>query len=147
MDTTAILAQLPYADPFLFVDTLQHLDENGVEGTYTFRKDLPFYAGHFKEYPITPGVLLTECCAQIGLVCLGIYLGQEQGLHPGSFALSSAEMAFYLPVMPGETVRVRSRKQYFRFGKLKCDVQLYKEDNQLACKGVLAGMLTGKSDE
>ena len=33
-----------------------------------------FYKGHFKENPITPGVLLIETMAQIGVVCLGIYL-------------------------------------------------------------------------
>lgn len=146
MNTAAILARVPYAEPFLFVDTLEHVDEEGVEGTYTFREDLPFYAGHFKGNPITPGVLLTECCAQIGLVCLGIYLCREQGLHPGLFALSSSEMAYFLPVFPGETVRVRSKKLYFRFGKLKCEVRLYKEGDRLACKGVLAGMLRGKDD-
>lgn len=69
-----IISQLPYSEPFLFVDELLHVDENGATGTYTFKKNLDFYKGHFKDNPVTPGVILTETMAQIGMVCLGIFL-------------------------------------------------------------------------
>lgn len=69
-----ILLHLPYAPPFLFVDALEYIDDAQVVGTYTFKADLPCYQGHFKGHPVTPGVLLTEVMAQIGLACLGIYL-------------------------------------------------------------------------
>ena len=36
MDLNSILAKLPYSAPFLFVDALTHVDEEGVAGTYTF---------------------------------------------------------------------------------------------------------------
>lgn len=136
-----IIAKLPYGPAFLFVDTLEKVDEDSAAGTYTFREDLLFYQGHFKGQPVTPGVLLTECCAQIGMVCLGIYLADEQGIKAGSFALSSSEMQFFLPVYPGETVSVRSQKHYFRFNKLKCAVRMYNHREELVCKGILAGML------
>ena len=48
--------------------------KTGAEGFYTFKEDEYFYQGHFKDNPITPGVILTEVMAQIGVVCLGIYL-------------------------------------------------------------------------
>ncbi len=132
---------LPYGPPFIFVGTLDKVDEDGAAGHYTFSEDLAFYQGHFKGLPITPGVLLTECCAQIGMVCLGIYLADDQGINATSFALSSCEMQFFLPVYPGETVWVRSQKHYFRFNKLKCAVRMYNSSEQLVCKGILAGML------
>jgi 3-hydroxyacyl-[acyl-carrier-protein] dehydratase len=141
MENSEIIASLPYTEPFLFVDSLQKINSEGVEGGFTFREDLPFYRGHFKGQPITPGVLLTECCAQIGLACLGIYLGSIEGRDSGSFALSSSEMEFYLPVYPGERVNVRSQKVYFRFNKLKCSVRMYNHAKQLVCKGEIAGML------
>ncbi|MEM9931744.1 MAG: hydroxymyristoyl-ACP dehydratase, partial [Bacteroidota bacterium] len=81
---------------------------------------------------------------QIGLVCLGIYLLREQiadGLLPG-VALSSQVVDYFLPVYPGERVRVVSIKQYFRFQKLKCDVKMYNGRDELVCKGTIAGMLT-----
>ncbi len=74
MTKQEIIAKLPYSKPFLFVNELLHIDQNGVEGIYTFDENLDFYKGHFKENPVTPGVILTEVMAQIGLVCLGIYL-------------------------------------------------------------------------
>ncbi len=141
-----IIAQLPYSKPFLFVDTLQSVSADGVEGSFTFSRELGFYQGHFKGNPVTPGVLLTECCAQIGLVCLGIHLLAKADLSQLQIGLSSSEMEFLLPVYPGETVTVRSEKLYFRFHKLKCKVRLYNAEGALACKGVLSGMFKTRED-
>ncbi|RZM23479.1 MAG: beta-hydroxyacyl-ACP dehydratase, partial [Pedobacter sp.] len=66
MNKEEILSHLPYTEPFLFVDELLDIDENGATGTFTFREDLDFYKGHFKDHPVTPGVILTETMAQIG---------------------------------------------------------------------------------
>jgi 3-hydroxyacyl-[acyl-carrier-protein] dehydratase len=74
MNKEEIIAKLPYSKPFLFVDELISISENGVEGTYFFSPELDFYKGHFVNNPVTPGVILTEAMAQIGVVCLGIYL-------------------------------------------------------------------------
>ncbi len=137
-----ILKQLPYSEPFLFVEELLNINDKGAEGNYTFSSDEDFYKGHFKNDPVTPGVILTECCAQIGLVCLGIYLlGQKTKLENIGIGMSSSEMEFLLPVFPGERVRVVSNLIYFRFQKLKCEVKMYDEDDKLVCKGVLAGMI------
>ena len=56
MTTKDIISLLPYSKPFLFVDTLESVDENGATGTYTYRANASFYEGHFKDFPITPGV-------------------------------------------------------------------------------------------
>ncbi len=144
MEYETLLAKLPYQEPFLFVDRLLNLHEEGVEGEYTFRQDSWFYRGHFKDRPVTPGVLLTECCAQIGLACLGVYLYEksaEEAGHALGFALAEDHMEFLRPVSPGETVRVRAAKVYFRFGKLKVRVSMLTNDEKLICKGTLSGML------
>jgi 3-hydroxyacyl-[acyl-carrier-protein] dehydratase len=139
-----IIKDLPYSHPFLFVDELDYVDAERVEGSFTFRKELAFYSGHFKERPVTPGVILMECCAQIGLVCLGIYLSSEalaKASSGNAIALSSAEMEFYKAVYPGEKVVVESEKIYFRFHKLKCSVKMFNQSRELVCRGVLAGMM------
>jgi 3-hydroxyacyl-[acyl-carrier-protein] dehydratase len=56
-------------------------------------------------------------------------------------------MEFYKPVMPGEKVRVVSKKIYYRFHKLKCEVRMYDSKDSLVCKGILAGMLKKDVDE
>ncbi|MDY0989549.1 hydroxymyristoyl-ACP dehydratase [Flavobacterium sp. CFBP9031] len=142
MELNDIIKQLPYSEPFLFVDELLHADENGVTGTYTFKENLDFYKGHFKDNPVTPGVILTETMAQIGMVCLGIFLlGNELGENT-VIAFTSADMEFLKPVYPNEKVTVTSEKLFFRFGKLKCNAVMKNEAGQEVCRGVLAGMIT-----
>ncbi len=145
MNKTEILAHLPYTKPFLFVDDLEQIDENGVTGSYTFSADLDFYKGHFKDHPVTPGVILTETMAQIGLVCLGIYLsGSADGGMPGHVMLTSTAIDFMKPVFPGEKVTVAAQKVYFRFKKLNCTVQMTNAAGEVVCKGSIAGMVTNK---
>lgn len=139
-----ILALLPYTTPFLFVDELRHIDEDGATGTYTYSADSDFYKGHFKDYPVTPGVILTETMAQIGLVCLGIYLLDDTIDTNIAVALTSAETEFLKPVFPGEKVTVTSEKIYFRFGKLKCRTFMKNEKGETVCTATIAGMLTAK---
>ncbi|MFS4491812.1 3-hydroxyacyl-ACP dehydratase FabZ family protein [Maribacter sp. 2308TA10-17] len=139
-----IIHKLPYTKPFLFVDELLHIDENGAEGSYTFDADSDFYKGHFKDNPVTPGVILTECCAQIGVVALGIYLLNSEEVAMGEnvqIGLSSSEMEFLAPVFPNEKVVVTSEKEYFRFHKLKCKVKMHNSEGKLVCKGTVSGML------
>lgn len=143
-----IVSLLPYDKPFLFVDAITSIDENGVTGNYTFREDSFFYQGHFKGYPVTPGVILTECCAQIGLVCLGLYLLDEMIEDKElSIAMTNSEMEYLKPVFPNENVRVESEKVFFRFNKLKCKVKMFNADNEIVCRGVLSGMLIISEDE
>ena len=141
MTREEIIAQLPYSKPFLFVDKIIHIDENGVEGTYTFDEKLDFYKGHFKENPVTPGVILTEVMAQIGLVCLGIYILNNQFIKNIVISLTSTDIEFLKPVFPKEKVTVISEKIYFRFGKLKCKVRMKNEKGEDVCSGIIAGMI------
>jgi 3-hydroxyacyl-[acyl-carrier-protein] dehydratase len=144
-----IIKFLPYQTPFLFVEELTSVSENGVEGFYTFKENEYFYQGHFKDSPITPGVVLTEVMAQIGVVCLGIYLLKKSfsEIKKPQIALTSNEVDFFLPVKPKERVNVVSEKIYFRFNKLKCKVQLFNEKNELVCKGTISGMLKVMNNE
>jgi 3-hydroxyacyl-[acyl-carrier-protein] dehydratase len=141
MDKEEIISKLPYCKPFLFVDELLRIDENGVEGTYTFDENLDFYKGHFKDNPITPGVILTEVMAQIGLVCLGIFLLNNEFNKKYTIALTSTEIEFLKPVFPNEKVLVFSEKIYFRFGKLKCKVVMKNEKEEVVCSGTISGMI------
>ena len=144
MNSNQIIAQLPYQEPFLFVDELTEITSEGITGNYTFNEDAYFYEGHFKNNPITPGVILTECMAQIGVVCLGIYIMKDEVSehnHP-QIALTSSQIDFFLPVFPGEKVTVVSEKEVFRFNKLKCKVKLYNEKEELVCRGNISGMIT-----
>jgi 3-hydroxyacyl-[acyl-carrier-protein] dehydratase len=142
-----ILNQLPYKSSFRFVDEILSLDENGVTGNYTLRSDSFFYEDHFPGNPVTPGVIITEIMAQIGLVVLGIYLisdkaevnpSNEKGILP---LFTSNEVSFYKMVLPGEKVTVISKKQYFRFDKLKCYIEMMNESGELVARGTFSGIM------
>ena len=143
-----ILNYLPYKSSFLFVDNITELDENGVVGDYTLKKESFFYEDHFPGNPVTPGVIITEIMAQIGLVVLGIHLmltdDKQQGvvMDEGSFPLlTSTNVEFFKMVLPEDKVIVSSKKQYFRFGKLKCLIQMHNTAGELIAKGTFAGVI------
>jgi 3-hydroxyacyl-[acyl-carrier-protein] dehydratase len=145
-----IIELLPYKKPFLFVDNILSVDENNIKGTYQLKKDEYFYQGHFPEYPITPGVIITEIMAQIGLVSLGIYLTiQENKSKEQIFPVfTSANINFLSPAYPEDRLIVESQKIYFRFNKLMCDVKCYNENTgKLVGRGKLSGIIINRNDE
>jgi 3-hydroxyacyl-[acyl-carrier-protein] dehydratase len=149
-----ILDHLPYKSSFRFVDEISFLDEDRVVGHYTLREDAFFYEDHFPGNPVTPGAILTEIMAQIGLVVLGIYLvvGPAEASDASAAALSSSadpifplftsvEVEFNKMVLPGQKITVISKKEYFRFGKLKCRVEMLDAAGDRIAKGVFAGII------
>lgn len=143
MIPTDILKLLPHSFPFRFVDELSELSEDGITGHYQFRDDEYFYAGHFVDNPITPGVILVETMAQIGLACFGIYLLRDtvSEVTDAAMALSTVDVEFLLPVAKAERITVISHKEYFRFNKLKCRMEMRNSHNEIVCQGSLSGFV------
>ena len=142
-----ILSHLPYKSSFRFVDNISLLSEHEVIGEYTLREDAFFYEDHFAGNPVTPGVIITEIMAQIGLVVLGIFLVlkendfnfmKEDSLFP---LLTSTDVSFFKIVLPGQKVTVISKKQYFRFGKLKCYIEMLDSSKEIIAKGMFSGIM------
>ncbi len=94
---------LPHRDPFLFVDELLEVTEKRIVGQKTFNADLPFFAGHFPQYPVVPGVVLVESMAQCG----GAGVRSSGVLGESLFFLASiSTVKFRRQVRPDETVRM-----------------------------------------
>lgn len=137
-----ILNRLPFAKPFLFVDEIHHVNDQGASGSFTFHKEMEFFKGHFVNEPIVPGSILTETMAQIGGACLGIYLILNDRENDGKvYVATSYAVDFYLPVFPDERVTVTSEKIYARFGKLKYNAIAKNMNNEIVAQGVFSGML------
>ncbi len=139
MELDKILGLMPYGKGFLFADEIVEASENGITGTYVFPADAPYFAAHFPDKPVTPGVLITEAAAQIGLVAFAIFLS---GKRPESISMSAASMEFLRPVAPGSRITVQSEKIYNRFGKLKCAVTVFCEGEK-AAEGTIEGFAHG----
>jgi 3-hydroxyacyl-[acyl-carrier-protein] dehydratase len=137
-----LLRSMPYGASFLFVDVFDRVGEDGAEGRYRFPPESSFYEAHFPDAPVTPGAILIETMAQIGLVGLGAYLtGVHRKQEALGFAFTEAQVSFLRPVLPGEEVTVRSKKVYFRLGKLKCTVGMTNEAGDRVSYGTMAGMI------
>jgi 3-hydroxyacyl-[acyl-carrier-protein] dehydratase len=142
-----VLALVPQQPPFRFIDEIISLDDEGIVGAYRFREDEFFYRGHFPRRPITPGVILVETMAQIGVVAFGMYLlACQRKIRPSQlqsplslFSLADG-IEFKGIVDPGERVIVEGRKIYFRQGAIKVDLTMERENGEVLCTGKLAGM-------
>jgi len=136
-----ILELIPQQKPFRFVNEITEIAEDRVTGKYTYTEDEYFYKGHFPGNPITPGVILIETMAQIGLVALGIYLHRQEGGVENVITLfAEADVEFYLPVLPGSTIVVTSKKIFYRRKKLKAEVEMRFENGDIIARGNLSGV-------
>ena len=98
---TDITTLLPHRDPFLFVDRIEKADADEIVAYRRFTKAEHFFAGHFPQYPVVPGVILIETMAQCGGAGLRMASGGS-----GLFFLAAVEKAkFRRQVKPDEEVR------------------------------------------
>lgn len=65
-----VLATIPHRPPFLFLDRILEVTQNGAVAERVIRADEPHFAGHYPGNPIMPGVLLCEACFQ----CAAVYM-------------------------------------------------------------------------
>ncbi len=144
LDGAALLELLPQQEPFRFVDEIVEVDDDHIVAKYTFRPDSDFYRGHFPGNPITPGVLLVESMAQVGVVALGIYLvARQRGVEEVRRVLTvftDVTAEFSGVVRPGETLTISARKVFFRRMKLRAEVELRRSDGSLVATATVAGM-------
>ena len=62
---------LPHRHPFLLIDRSDELDAGKrAVGTKCVSFNEPFFAGHFPQEPVMPGVLILEALAQAGAVAI-----------------------------------------------------------------------------
>ena len=65
-----ILNAIPHRPPFLYVDTIVERKEDGIVCRKTFEPDEYFFAGHYPDFPLVPGVILCEAAMQAAAVFL-----------------------------------------------------------------------------
>ncbi|MFP4673702.1 MAG: 3-hydroxyacyl-ACP dehydratase FabZ family protein [Opitutales bacterium] len=103
-----IYRTIPHRPPFLFIDEIVELREDGATCKRTVREDEPQFEGHYPGNPIMPGVLLCECCFQTGAVYLARRLREEERSLQGRTPILSRirDARFKQMVKPGETLTI-----------------------------------------
>jgi len=138
-----VLDLIPQQDPFRFIDDIIELDDDHIVGAYRFRPDADFYRGHFPGNPVTPGVILIESLAQVGIVALGIYLlAQESEADTTKMVtlFTDADIEFSGIVNPGDRVTITAEKVFFRRRKLRSRAEMKLDDGTIVCSGTVSGM-------
>ena len=138
-----VLAALPQQEPFRFVDEILEIDEEHIVGSYRFRPEAAFYRGHFPGNPVTPGVILIESMAQVGIVALGLYLvtlESESDADKITTLFTDTSVDFNGIVRPGDRVTISARKTFFRRHKLRSEAEMKLEDGTVVCSGSVSGM-------
>ena len=139
-----VLELLPQQEPFRFVDEILEVAEDHIVAQYRFRPDADFFRGHFPGYPVTPGVLLLESFAQIGVVALGIYIiALEHGIEGVQKRVAlfcDANVDFTGVVKPGDRVTTSARTVFFRRNKLRSEATMTLDDGTVVLSGTISGL-------
>ena len=145
LDINEIQEILPHRPPFLLVDRILELEpQKRIVGIKNVTINEPFFAGHFPNFPVMPGVLIIEAMAQTGgVLVLRDVPDSEMKLV---FFAAIEEAKFRRPVLPGDQMRleveVLSRRNTFCRMKGKALV-----DGQLAAEVVILCKIAEKAAE
>jgi len=95
---------IPHRPPFLLVDEILELEPGErVVGRREIRADDWWFAGHFPERPVMPGVLTIEAIAQAGAVAV---LASESNAGKIPFFAGIDNCRFKRVVEPGDLLRL-----------------------------------------
>jgi 3-hydroxyacyl-[acyl-carrier-protein] dehydratase len=98
---------IPHRHPMLLIDKVDELIPGEYAVAYkavTYNE--PFFAGHYPDHPVMPGVLIVEAMAQTGAV---IALSKEENKGKLIFFGGINKVKFRKPVEPGCILRIETR--------------------------------------
>lgn len=106
LDVMRIMELIPHRYPMLLVDRVQEI-ELGVRavGIKNVTINEGFFAGHFPQRPVMPGVLIVEALAQTAAVLASLSLG-EDGKDKLVYFMSISRAKFRRPVEPGHQLEL-----------------------------------------
>ncbi|HEV8494611.1 MAG TPA: 3-hydroxyacyl-ACP dehydratase FabZ [Candidatus Angelobacter sp.] len=123
LDINQIQAILPHRYPFLLIDRVLEVErKKRIVAIKNVTINEPFFAGHFPNFPIMPGVLIVEAMAQAGGALL---LTEVEDRSDKLIVFTGIEKArFRRPVVPGDQLRIEVVTLSWREGASRIAVRM-----------------------
>ncbi|HEY8290095.1 MAG TPA: 3-hydroxyacyl-ACP dehydratase FabZ [Acetobacteraceae bacterium] len=114
VDILSVMKAIPHRYPFLLIDKIIDLIPNkSAVGIKNVSINESFFAGHFPNHPVMPGVLIIESMAQTAAVLVVRTLGPEaEGKLVYFMSIEGAK--FRRPVVPGDQIHIHVEKERSR---------------------------------
>lgn len=118
--------------PFQMIEKVLELEPGiSAKGIKNVSINEPYFMGHFPDYPIMPGVLIIEACAQLCSLVFDYDQVDEDKLY---VLLKVDGFKFLKPVIPGDTLYIEVNKSKVT-GPLTSFDAVVKVDNVVYAKG------------
>ena len=152
LEIAEIMAILPHRYPFLLIDRVVEIQRmKRIVAIKNVTINEPYFAGHFPEYPIMPGVLVVEAgvVAIPGILFLGgvLLLPEIPDREKKLMVFTGIERAkFRRPVVPGDQLRIEVEVLNWRVRAVKMEGKAY-VDGKLACEAVIMCAVVPRASE
>ena len=143
MNINEVQKRIKQRPPFQMIEKVLEVEDGEyAKGIKCVSVNEPYFAGHFPDAPIMPGVLIIEACAQLCSITM-----ESQGTEDDKIyvLLKCEEFKFLRPVIPGDCLEIEVRKESGGAGLVKFNAKVT-VDGKVKAKGILAFTSMNKED-
>ena len=106
MNLLEINKRIKQRPPFQMIERVTELEPNkSAVGIKNVSVNEPYFAGHFPQEPVMPGVLIVEALAQVGAVAI---LSQPEFKGKTAYFAAINSAKFKNKVVPGDVLRLET---------------------------------------
>lgn len=143
MNINEVQKRIKQRPPFQMIEKVLEVEDGEyAKGIKCVSVNEPYFAGHFPDAPIMPGVLVIEACAQLCSITM-----ESQGTEDDKIyvLLKCEEFKFLRPVIPGDCLEIEVHKESGGAGLVKFNAKVM-VDGKVKAKGILAFTSMNKED-
>lgn len=138
MNINEVQKRIKQRPPFQMIEKVLEVEDGEyAKGIKCVSVNEPYFAGHFPDAPIMPGVLVIEACAQLCSITM-----ESQGTEDDKIyvLLKCEEFKFLRPVIPGDCLEIEVRKESGGAGLVKFNAKVT-VDGKVKAKGILLSLI------